>query len=135
LIKYEPDSFIFIVTGELVMFSDILGGTNNQMTAQKAANIARYFAEIETVKHCRVEELALFFKYAFSFRYGKLFGAFGWDALGEWWRMFWDERITEAENISISKHLSLTAHEKNGRSKDETRILTKDHFKKFKLGK
>ncbi len=133
LLKEEPESVEFIVVGELVMFADILGGTSSVMTPAKALNIGRRFIEIRELKHLRAEELAYFFREAFSFKYGKLYGAFGWDSLAEWWRLFWDERITAAEEMSINDHLARAYEEKIGRT-DEARIITPAHVLKFKEG-
>lgn len=132
--KEDPKQVEWIVLGELVMFCDVLGGTTGAtMTPAKALNIARLFAKTEELKHIRAEELAMFFRDAFAFKYGKIYGAFGWETLAEWWRLFWDERITTAEELSIEDHLARVKPDRVTPRKNNAEILTTEDILKIKL--
>lgn len=131
LLKHEPESVEYIIASEIIIFADILGGTSNAMTVAKAVNIAKKFCELPELKHIRPEELAIFFREAFAFRYGKLYGAFGWGSLAEWWQLFWQERIDTAEDLSLAAHLSQAHQEKVGRD-GSARIITPAHLVRAK---
>ena len=104
-----------IVQSELILFADLIS-TSNNISVTKAMLIAEKFLAIPQVKNLRIEELKFFFEEAFNFRYGKLYGGFGWDVLREWFEIYWKERTSTAVNIQLDKHSRNTAGEKEYRT-------------------
>jgi len=80
------------VAAELVLFADVINVKDN-INPEKAKRMAELFLDMPETHGLKLPELRIFFRDAFNFRFGQLYGGFGWNDLAVWFRHFMEERI------------------------------------------
>lgn len=78
------------IAAELVLFADVINVSQN-INPEKARRMAELFLAMPEVHNLTMAELKVFLRDAFNFRFGQLYGGFGWNDLAVWLRHFLEE--------------------------------------------
>lgn len=89
----DPVRAVNEIAAELVLFADVINVKDN-ISPDKARRMAELFLAMNEVMNLTMAELKVFLRDAFNFRYGQLYGGFGWNDLAVWLRHFLEELAT-----------------------------------------
>lgn len=112
----HTEELINIVANELVNFIGLIS-TPSSIKTENIWMVSKMFINLPNVKHLSVNELKYFFGQMYSFTYGKIYGAFGWDTLVDWFNQFFETRMDVFANHSEDEHARNVGAEKAQRSK------------------
>lgn len=86
-----PNSAVQDIASEIILFLDLLSD-KTPIGIDKVRRIAETLLNMPEIAHVTLPELRVFLRDAFNFKYGQLYGSFGWNDLAVWFRAFLEER-------------------------------------------
>lgn len=86
-----PQLAVQDIASELILFLDVLSPSNS-IPVDRVTRIAEMLLKTPEIAPVTIPELKIFLRDAFNFKYGQLYGGFGWNDLAIWFRAFLDER-------------------------------------------
>lgn len=99
-VKENRAQAVIEVAAELILFADVINVKEN-INPEKSKRLAELLLDMPEAQGLNLSELRVFFREAFNFRYGQLYGGFGWNDLAVWLRAFLEERaIAKRANAS-----------------------------------
>lgn len=107
------------ITKSISDYVAIISSSKGMSTSTILA-VGKIFTINKEVKQLKISEIKTFFNLAFvEQRYGKLYGAFGYDVLMEWFNTFMDERQQAIIEFRNNEHDRYTANEKQFRNRND----------------